>query len=61
VEGEKEWPHQQIDEMSVSPSDIGLFFMSSRHYRDKKYLHAIDRELRKPDKFQYGLLQFTVD
>ena len=22
--GEKEWPHEQIEEMSVSPSDIGL-------------------------------------
>jgi hypothetical protein len=56
--GQKEWPHKQIEEMSVSPSDVGLFFMAARRYRDTKYLSVIDRELRDPDKFQYGLLQF---
>jgi hypothetical protein len=61
MSGQKEWPHKQIDEMSVSPSDVGLFFMASRRYGDKKYLSVIDQELRDPEKFQYGLLQFPGD
>jgi len=40
--GQKEWPHKQIEEMSISPSDVGLFYFSARQYRDKKYLRAID-------------------
>jgi hypothetical protein len=59
--GQKEWPHKQIEEMSVSPSDVGLFFMAARRYHDQRYLRAIDRELRDPDKFQYGLLCFPAD
>jgi hypothetical protein len=58
--GQKEWPHKQIEEMSVSPSDVGLFYLSARRYRDKKYLRVIDRELRDPDKFQYGPLLFAA-
>lgn len=59
--GKKEWPHKQIEEMSVSPSDVGLFYMSARRYHDPRYLHAIDGELRDPDKFQYGLITFGAD
>jgi hypothetical protein len=57
---EKEWPHEQIEEMSVSPSDVGLFFMASRQYDDPRYLRAINRELREPQKFQYGPLLFSA-
>jgi Alginate lyase len=59
--GEKKWPHEQIEEMSVSPSDVGLFFLAARRYRDPRYLRAIDREFRDPDKFQYGPLLFPAD
>jgi hypothetical protein len=59
--GQKEWPHQQIDEMSVSPADVGLFFLSARRYHDQRYLRTIDRELRDPEKSQYGPLVFPVD
>ena len=57
--GQKEWPYKQIDEMSVSPSDVGLFFMAARRYHDQRYLRAIDEELRDPRKFQYGPLVFS--
>lgn len=56
--GKKKWPYKQIDEMSVSPSDVGLFFLAARQYHDSQYLRAIDRELRDPAKFQYGPLVF---
>ena len=56
--GQKEWPYKQIDEMSVSPSDVGLFFLAARRYHDSRYLRAIDRDLRDPAKFQYGPLVF---
>jgi hypothetical protein len=59
--GQKAWPHKQIDEMSVSPSDVGLFFMSTRRYHDQRYLRAIDRELSTPEKFQYGPLVFSAE
>jgi hypothetical protein len=57
--GQKEWPHKQIEEFSVSPSDIGLFYFSAHQYQDKRYLQAVDRELREPDKYQYGPLEFS--
>jgi hypothetical protein len=56
---EKEWPHEQIEEMKVSPSDIGLFFMAARIYKDPRYLKAVEKELRDPQKFQYGPLLFS--
>jgi hypothetical protein len=59
--GQKVWPHEQIDEMSVSPSDIGLFYMAARKYRDKRYLTAVDKELRDPNKYQYGSLCFPAN
>jgi hypothetical protein len=59
--GEKDWPHKQIEEISISPSDVGLFFLAARCYHYPKYLDAIAGELRKPDKFQYGTLQFRAD
>jgi hypothetical protein len=59
--GQKEWPHKQIEEISISPSDVGLFYLSARRYHNPQYLEAIAGELRKPDKFQYGPLQFRAD
>ncbi|MEX0611555.1 MAG: alginate lyase family protein, partial [Pirellulales bacterium] len=56
--GEKEWPHEQIEEMSVSPTDMGLFYLSARRYDEPRYLRAVKKELRDPDKFQYAPLLF---
>jgi hypothetical protein len=58
---EKEWPHKQIEEMSVSPSDTGLFYMAAEHYEDPRCLRAVDKELRKPQKFQYAPLLFPAN
>jgi hypothetical protein len=59
--GEKEWPHEQIEEMYVSPSDMGLFFLAARRYDEPRYLRALDKELREPTKFQYAALLFPAD
>jgi hypothetical protein len=56
--GEKEWPHEQIEEMYVSPADTGLFFLAAKRYGDSEYLRAVDKELRDPKKFQYAPLLF---
>jgi hypothetical protein len=58
---EKEWPHEQIEEMVVSPADMGLFFLAARHFGDRQYLRAVDNELRDPMKFQYAPLLFSTD
>jgi hypothetical protein len=55
---EKDWPHEQIEEMAVSPSDTGLFLLAAQRYGDQRYRRAVDRELRKPQKFQYAPLLF---
>jgi hypothetical protein len=59
--GEKDWPHEQIEEMYVSPADTGLFFLSARRYDEPRYLRAIDKDLRDPMKFQYAQLLFPTD
>jgi hypothetical protein len=56
--GEKEWPHEQIEEMYVSAADTGLFLLAARRYDDSRYRRAVDKELRKPQKFQYAPLLF---
>jgi len=58
---EKEWPHEQIEEMSVSPSDTGLFFLAARRYDEPRHLQAVEAELREPKKFQYAPLLFSVE
>jgi hypothetical protein len=59
--GEKEWPHEQIEEMYVSPADTGLFFLAARRYDEPRYLRAVDKDLRDPMKFQYAALLFPTD
>jgi hypothetical protein len=56
--GEKQWPHEQIEEMSVSPSDMGLFFLAAARYGDPRFRRAVDKELNDPQKFQYAPLLF---
>jgi Alginate lyase len=59
--GEKQWPHEQIEDMYVSPADMGLFLMAARQYQDREYLHGVAKELRDPMKFNYALLQFPAN
>lgn len=57
---EKEWPHQQIDAMKISSSDVGLFYLAALRYQQPKYLQVVDASRRRPEKFEYALLQFPV-
>jgi hypothetical protein len=59
--GEKEWPHEQIEEMDVSPADMGLFLIAARRLNDPKYLRGVGKELQDPKKFQYAPLQFPMN
>jgi hypothetical protein len=58
--GEKEWPHEQIDEVDVSPSDMGLFYLAAARYEEPKYLRVLDQYRDPPAKFDYGRLQFAA-
>jgi len=58
---EKEWPHEQIEEMSVSPADMGLFYLAARRYKQPRFLSAIDEEDRDRAKFAYARLQFPMN
>jgi hypothetical protein len=59
--GEKNWPHEQIEEMSVSPSDTGLFLMAAKQFNEPRFLRAVEKELRDPQKFQYAPLLFPAN
>lgn len=59
--GEKEWPHEQIEEMSISPADMGLFYLAAQRYKEPRYLSAIDEEGRDRAKFSYARLQFPLN
>jgi hypothetical protein len=59
--GEKQWPHEQIEDMYVSPADMGLFFLAARRYDEPRYLRAVHKELGDPMKFQYAPLLFPAD
>ena len=56
--GEQSWEHEQIDEMKVSPSDTGLFYMAASRYREPKYVAALKEDERRPAKFEYTRLLF---
>ncbi|HJQ81863.1 MAG TPA: alginate lyase family protein [Lacipirellulaceae bacterium] len=60
LSGEKEWPHEQIDEVDVSPSEMGLFYLAAARYEEPKYLQAIDGFRERPRKFDYSRLQFPA-
>jgi hypothetical protein len=59
--GDKEWSHEQIEEMSVSPTDMGLFYLAARRYDEPRYLRGVEEERRNPAKFQYAPLLFPAD
>jgi Alginate lyase len=56
--GEKRWPHEQIHEMYVSPTDMGLFYLASDRYDKPRYRQVLEKTDRKPAKFEYAGLQF---
>jgi hypothetical protein len=58
--GEKQWQHEQIAEMSISPSDAGMFFMAARRYREPKYLRVLDETRQKPEELEYAWLLFPA-
>jgi hypothetical protein len=59
--GEKEWPHEQIDEIDVGASDRGLFNLAAARYREPKYREVLDKLSDRPSKFEYVRLQFPGD
>jgi hypothetical protein len=61
LSGEREWPYEQIEEMSVSPSDMGLFYLAAARYGEPEYLSVLDKLGEDPDKFEYAALQFAVE
>jgi hypothetical protein len=56
--GDKKWPYKQIKKMSVSPTDMGLFYLAATRYKDPQYLKALDDDRREPDEDDYALLLF---
>lgn len=56
--GDVEWKHEQIDEMKVSPSDTGLFYMAAERYQEPRYRAALREDERRPMKFEYTRLLF---
>ena len=56
--GEESWEHEQIEEMKVSPSDTGLFYMAASRYDEPKYVAALKEDSRRPAKFEYTRLLF---
>jgi hypothetical protein len=59
--GEKEWPHEQIEEFDVSTSDMGLFYLAAVRYKEPKYRQLLDRLRDRPEKFEYVRIQFPAD
>lgn len=57
---EKKWPYKQIQDMSISPSDMGLFYLAAARFNDPGYLRALDEERRKPDGLEYTRLLFPA-
>jgi hypothetical protein len=56
--GEKEWPHEQIEEIDIGASDMGLFYLAADRYGDPKYRDILDKLSDRPSKFEYVRLQF---
>jgi hypothetical protein len=59
--GAKEWPHEQIEEMSVSPNDMGLFYLAALRYGEPKYRLSLREGDRRPQKFEYVRLEFSLN
>jgi hypothetical protein len=61
VAGEKEWPHEQIEEFDISPNDMALFYLAAARYREPKYREVFDRLQERPAKFEYVRIQFPAE
>jgi hypothetical protein len=59
--GEKEWPHEQIEEIDIGTSDMGLFYLAAHRYGDPKYQQVLDKLRHRPLKFEYVGIQFPDD
>jgi hypothetical protein len=59
--GEKEWPHEQIDEIDIGTSDMGVFYLAADRYGQPKYREVLDKLSERPSKFEYVRLQFPGD
>jgi hypothetical protein len=58
--GEKKWPYKQISEMSVSPADMGLFYLAAVRYHDPRYVRAIESDRQDAEDFDYVMLLFSA-
>jgi hypothetical protein len=59
--GDKEWPHEQIEALRVSPTDMGLFVLAAHRYDEPRYLRGLEKVLREPIESQYTSLLFPVE
>ncbi len=59
--GEKEWPHEQIEEIDIGASDMGLFYLAAARYGAPKYRQVLDKLSDRPEKFEYVRIQFPAD
>ena len=59
--GEKEWPHEQIEEIDIGASDMGLFYLAAARYGEPKYRQVLDKLSDRPAKFEYVRIQFPAD
>src|SRR5262249_12283371 len=58
---EKKWPDEQINEVEVSPTDMGLFYLAAVHYHDPRYLKVLDQNHRKSEDSKYAKLIFSAE
>jgi hypothetical protein len=56
--GDKKWPNQQIEQIDIGTSDMGLFYLAAARYRNPKYRQVLDKLQERPSKFEYVRLQF---
>jgi hypothetical protein len=54
----KPWPHEQIGKLSISPSDLGLFYLAAARFQEPSLLQVLD-EVDPDDKLDYARLQFS--
>jgi hypothetical protein len=60
LSGEEPWPHEQIEKLDLSPSDMGLFYLAAVRYGEPKYQRVLDRLRQRPAKFDYVHVQFPA-
>jgi hypothetical protein len=59
--GDKEWPHEQIEEIDIGASDMGVFYLAATRYGNPGYRQVLAKVSRRPSKFEYVRLQFPGD